>query len=67
VLAINVETEGVFGAHSLRAGVETQAAINAASERSIGRQMGHKSTAMVRRYIRDGEPFRDNAAGRLGL
>lgn len=56
-----------FGAHSLRAGMATQAAINGASERSIMRQTGHKSTAMVRRYIRDSEVFRDNAAGRLGL
>jgi site-specific recombinase XerD len=56
-----------FGAHSLRAGMATQAAINGASERSIMRQTGHKSTAMVRRYIRDSELFRDNAAGRLGL
>jgi hypothetical protein len=31
------------------------------------RQTGHKSAAMVRRYIRDGELFRDNAAERLGL
>jgi len=57
----------VFGAHSLRAGMATQAAINGASERSIMKQTGHKSTAMVRRYIRDSEVFRDNAAGRLGL
>lgn len=56
-----------FGAHSLRAGMATQAARNGASERSIMNQTGHKSTAMVRRYIRDGELFRDNAAGRLGL
>ena len=56
-----------FSGHSLRAGLATQAAINGASERSIMRQTGHKSSAMVRRYIRDGELFRDNAAGRLGL
>ena len=31
------------------------------------KQTGHKSAAMVRRYIRDGELFLDNAAGRLGL
>jgi site-specific recombinase XerD len=56
-----------FAGHSLRAGLATQAAINGASERSIMKQTGHKSAAMVRRYIRDGELFRDNAAGRLGL
>jgi len=57
----------VFAAHSLRAGMVTQASINGATERSIMKQTGHKSTAMVRRYIRDAELFRDNAAGRLGL
>ena len=56
-----------FAGHSLRAGLATQAAINGASERSIMKQTGHKSAAMVRRYIRDGELFLDNAAGRLGL
>jgi site-specific recombinase XerD len=56
-----------FGAHSLRAGMATQAAINGASERSIMRQTGHKSAAMVRRYIRDSDLFRDNAASRVGL
>ena len=45
----------------------TMAAINGASERSIMRQTGHKSVQMVRRYIRDGELFSDNAAGKLGL
>lgn len=56
-----------FGAHSLRAGLATQAAINGASERAIMRQTGHKSTAMVRRYIRDADLFRENAATKLGL
>jgi hypothetical protein len=31
------------------------------------RQTGHRSTAMVRRYIRDGNLFRANAAAALGL
>jgi integrase len=57
----------LFAGHSLRAGMATQSAINGASERSIQKQTGHKSLAMLRRYIRDGELFRDNAAGRLGL
>jgi site-specific recombinase XerD len=56
-----------FGAHSLRAGMATQAAANGASERSIMRQTGHKSAVMVRRYIREGSLFRDNAGARLGL
>ena len=64
VAGLNAAT---FGAHSLRAGMCTQAALNGASERSIQRQTGHKSVAMLRRYIRDGQIFHDNAAGRLGL
>jgi hypothetical protein len=45
----------------------TQAAMAGASERAIMRQSGHKSVQMVRRYIREGELFNDNAAARLGL
>jgi integrase len=56
-----------FGAHSLRSGFVTQASINDATERSIMNQTGHKSVVMVRRYIRDANLFRDNAATRLGL
>lgn len=56
-----------FSAHSLRSGLATQAARNGVSERAIMRQTGHKSVQMVRRYIREGELFTDNAAGRLGL
>jgi hypothetical protein len=31
------------------------------------RQTGHRSLAMVRRYIRDGSLFRENPASKLGL
>jgi len=31
------------------------------------KQTGHKSMQMVRRYIREGQLFNDNAAGKLGL
>jgi integrase len=56
-----------FGAHSLRAGFCTQSAIAGASERSIMKTTGHKSVAMVLRYVRDTDLFRDNAAMKLGL
>jgi site-specific recombinase XerD len=56
-----------FGAHSLRSGLATQAARNGASERAIMNQTGHRSVQMVRRYIREGELFNDNAAAKLGL
>ena len=56
-----------FAGHSLRAGHATSAAIAGASERSIMAQTGHRSVSMVRRYIRDGNLFRENSAGKLGL
>lgn len=56
-----------FGAHSLRAGLATSAAAAGKSERAIMQQTGHKSVAMVRRYIREGNLFRENAAEGLGL
>jgi site-specific recombinase XerD len=56
-----------YAGHSLRAGHATSAAIAGASERSIMNQTGHRSVQMVRRYIRDGDLFRNNSAGKLGL
>lgn len=56
-----------LGGHSLRAGLATQAAMNGATELMIMKQTGHRSLAMLRRYIRDGEMWRKNAAASLGL
>ncbi|HUD98327.1 MAG TPA: site-specific integrase [Bryobacteraceae bacterium] len=56
-----------YAGHSLRAGLATQAAMNGASELAIMKQTGHRSLATVRRYIREGTLFRDNAAAKLGL
>jgi integrase len=56
-----------FAGHSLRAGLATSAAAAGKSERAIMNQTGHRSVATVRRYIRDGNLFRENAAGGLGL
>jgi integrase len=56
-----------YGGHSLRAGFATAAAGAGVHERDIMRQTRHHSTAMVRRYIRDGGLFCANAAGALGL
>ncbi len=64
--SIGIDPQRLSG-HSLRAGLATQASINGASEASIMNQTGHKSSAMVRRYIRDSNLFRDNAAGKAGL
>lgn len=56
-----------YAAHSLRAGLATQAAMNGASELAIMKQTGHRSLTAVRKYIREGSLFRDNAATKLGL
>ncbi len=56
-----------FAGHSLRSGIATSAAMAGKDERSIMKQTRHKSTHMVRRYIREGELFSDNAASDLGL
>jgi len=56
-----------YAGHSLRSGLATSAAAMGASERSIMRQTGHKSTEMVRLYIREGSLYRDNAAALVGL
>jgi len=56
-----------LGGHSLRAGFVTQAAMNGVREFVIQRQTGHKTVSMLRRYIRLGEIFIENAAAGLGI
>jgi integrase len=53
--------------HSLRAGLATSAAAVGVPERVIAEQTGHKGTTMLRRYIRQGTLFRENAASAVGL
>ncbi|BCU81860.1 integrase [Polycladomyces abyssicola] len=56
-----------FSGHSLRAGLATSAAMAGKDERTIMKQTRHKSVNMVRRYIRDGELFSENAVSDIGL
>jgi integrase len=56
-----------FAGHSLRSGLATSAAMAGASERAIMAQTGHRSVNTVRRYIRDGSLFRENAVAVVGL
>ncbi len=56
-----------YGGHSLRAGLATSAAMAGVEERVIMKQTGHRSVNMVRKYIRDGSLFRENAAAKVGL
>ena len=53
--------------HSLRAGFATTAAAAGKSERAIMKQTGHTSLPMVRRYIREGSLYRDNATDGITL
>jgi integrase len=55
----------LYSGHSLRAGLATSAAIARVPTWKIRAQTGHRSDAMLARYIRDGELFIDNAAGAL--
>ncbi len=56
-----------FAGHSLRAGLATSAAAAGKSERAIMNQTGHRNLNTVRRYIREGNLFRENAADGIGL
>ena len=50
-----------YSGHSLRSGFATSAAESGAEERSIMTMTGHKSTEMVRRYIKEANLFKNNA------
>jgi integrase len=52
-----------YSGHSLRAGLVTSASQAGVSSWKIRAQTGHKSDAMLARYIRDANIFVDNAAG----
>ena len=64
--AIGRDADG-FSGHSLRAGLATAAARVGVQERVIATQTRHKSMTVLRRYIRDCDLFRTNAAASLGL
>ncbi|HLY17353.1 MAG TPA: tyrosine-type recombinase/integrase, partial [Bryobacteraceae bacterium] len=53
--------------HSLRAGLATAAAAAGVPERAIMAQTGHRSLATLRKYIREGSLFLENAAAKVGL
>ena len=56
-----------FAGHSLRSGFATVAANSGADERSIMAMTGHKTTQMVRRYIREANIFKNNALNRIKI
>ena len=56
-----------FAGHSLRSGFATFAAGSGADERSIMAMTGHKTTQMVRRYIREVNLFKNNALNKIKI
>ena len=54
-----------YSGHSLRSGFATVAAESGADERSIMAMTGHKTTQMVRRYIREANIFKNNALSKI--
>jgi len=56
-----------YSGHSLRSGFATSAAESGAEERSIMAMTGHKSTEMVRRYIREANLFKNNALNKIKI
>jgi site-specific recombinase XerD len=54
-----------YSGHSLRSGFATTAAESGAEERSIMAMTGHKSTEMVRRYIKEANLFKNNALNKI--
>ena len=56
-----------FAGHSLRSGFATVAAESGADERSIMAMTGHKTTQMVRRYIKEANLFKNNALNNIKL
>ena len=55
----------LYSGHSLRSGFATSTAAHGANERSIMAMTGHKSTEMVRRYIKESNLFKNNALDKL--
>ena len=56
-----------YSGHSLRSGFATVAAEAGADERSIMAMTGHKTTQMVRRYIKEANIFKNNALSKVKL
>ncbi len=56
-----------YSGHSLRSGFATVAAESGADERSIMAMTGHKTTQMVRRYIREANIFKNNALNKIKI
>jgi len=56
-----------YSGHSLRSGFSTVAADHGADEKSIMNMTGHKSSTMVRRYIKETNLFKNNPLNKISL
>ncbi len=56
-----------YSGHSLRSGFATVSAESGADERSIMAMTGHKTTQMVRRYIREANIFKNNPLNKIKI
>jgi site-specific recombinase XerD len=56
-----------YSGHSLRSGFATSTAESGAEERHIMTMTGHKSTEMVRRYIKEANLFKNNPLNKLKI
>ena len=56
-----------YSGHSFRSGFATTAAESGVEERSIMAMTGHKSTEMVRRYIKEANLFKNNALNKIKI
>ena len=56
-----------YSGHSLRSGFATTAAEAGVEERSIMAMTGHRSSEMVRRYIKDANLFKNNALNKIKI
>ena len=71
LLKSHLATAGIenknYSGHSLRSGFATVSAEFGADERSIMAMTGHKTTQMVRRYIREANLFKNNALSKIKI
>ncbi|MDC1154443.1 site-specific integrase [Candidatus Pelagibacter sp.] len=56
-----------YAGHSLRSGFASSTAESGAEERNIMAMTGHKSTEMVRRYIKEANLFKNNALNKIKI
>jgi site-specific recombinase XerD len=56
-----------YSGHSLRSGFATVAASSGADEKSIMTMTGHKTTQMVRRYIKESNLFKNNPLNKINF